>query len=199
LKKFHHFFWGERFIVECDQKALSFIQSSRSYMVLDWLQFIMEFDMEVHHKPGFLNILPHHLSHLYNMLDLDSRGASQEKKSVLCVVRGAREEEEREEERTLEGWTAEAARERWEVEEDEDELEEEEYVEEIGEEGEGELREADGEVLREDRVEQLEVDEEELEGSKKRGEELKKGLLGKREPVLEERGRQKIINNNQSK
>ena len=40
-------------------------------MVLDWLGFFQEYDFETCFKRGVLNVLPHELSHMYSMLELD--------------------------------------------------------------------------------------------------------------------------------
>ena len=73
LQKYRHWLYAAPFVVECDQKALTFIQQATSYMVTDWMQYIMGFQFTVVHKPGFQNILPDALSRMYSLMDLDSR------------------------------------------------------------------------------------------------------------------------------
>jgi hypothetical protein len=126
-------------------------------MVLDWLQFILEFDMEVHHKPGFQNILPHHLSHMYNLLDMDSKLKSKKKRAVLCVRRGEREGEEMEEDELVRVWSEEGG----------GELERGKETEEVREkvgatEYEERLRELEGSLERSNEKLRVEVDEEEV-------------------------------------
>jgi hypothetical protein len=72
LKKWREVLWGRRFVVESDHKALCYIRTSNTYMIRDWLEFILEFDFEVRHKKGFLNILPDCLSRCYDEVVLDS-------------------------------------------------------------------------------------------------------------------------------
>jgi hypothetical protein len=73
LKKWKVYLIGSAFTLETDHKALKYINSAKSYMIRDWAAFLQQFDMDIIHKPGFLNILPHHLSHLYDLVPLDSR------------------------------------------------------------------------------------------------------------------------------
>ena len=62
---FRKFYWG------MDNKALTYLNDSSNRMVLDWLGFFQEYDFETHFKRGVLNVLPHELSHMYSMLELD--------------------------------------------------------------------------------------------------------------------------------
>ena len=62
---FRKFTWG------LDSKAVSFINTSTNQVVLDWINIFMDFDFETRFKRGILNILPHQLSHMYDMLQLD--------------------------------------------------------------------------------------------------------------------------------
>ena len=62
---FRKFYWG------MDNKALTYLNDSSNRMVLDWLGFFQEYDFETCFKRGVLNVLPHELSHMYAMLELD--------------------------------------------------------------------------------------------------------------------------------
>ena len=62
---FRKFTWG------LDSKAVSFINTSTNRVVLDWINIFMDFDFEMRFKRGILNVLPHQLSHMYDMLQLD--------------------------------------------------------------------------------------------------------------------------------
>ena len=62
---FRKFTWG------LDSKAVSFINTSMNQVVLDWINIFMDFDFETRFKRGILNVLPHQLSHMYDMLQLD--------------------------------------------------------------------------------------------------------------------------------
>ena len=50
---------------------LTYLNDSSNRMVLDWLGFFQEYDFETRFKRGVLNVLPHELSHMYSMLELD--------------------------------------------------------------------------------------------------------------------------------
>ena len=62
---FQKFYWG------MDNKALTYLNDSSNRIVLDWLGFFQEYDFETRFKRGVLNVLPHELSHMYSMLELD--------------------------------------------------------------------------------------------------------------------------------
>ena len=62
---FRKFTWG------LDFKAVSFINTLTNQVVLDWINIFMDFDFETRFKRGILNVLPHQLSHMYDMLQLD--------------------------------------------------------------------------------------------------------------------------------
>ena len=62
---FRKFYWG------MDNKVLTYLNDSSNRMVLDWLGFFQEYDFETRFKRGVLNVLPHELSHMYSMLELD--------------------------------------------------------------------------------------------------------------------------------
>ena len=36
-------------------------------VVQNWFEILMDFDFEIKHIPGIINILPHHLSRLYDL------------------------------------------------------------------------------------------------------------------------------------
>jgi hypothetical protein len=79
VSKWREVLWGNKFILETDHKALTFMANSSQRMIRDWMHVMGEMGFEVVHKPGFLNILPHHLSHMYDMLDVDSKRDNQSK------------------------------------------------------------------------------------------------------------------------
>ena len=93
---FRKFEWG------MDNKAMTYINNSNHRMVLDWIHLFAEFDFDTRFKRGILNVLPHNLSHMYDMLNLDfGRGEEKEEgvrerekrekaeKGFVCVVKGA--------------------------------------------------------------------------------------------------------------
>jgi RNase H-like domain found in reverse transcriptase/Reverse transcriptase (RNA-dependent DNA polymerase)/Integrase core domain/Chromo (CHRromatin Organisation MOdifier) domain/Integrase zinc binding domain len=85
LKRWREYLLGTRFVLETDHKALKYINNAKSHMLRDWAMFLQQFDMEVVHKPGFLNILPHHLSHMYAMLPRDSKYREAEMRMVAAL------------------------------------------------------------------------------------------------------------------
>ena len=62
---YRRFTWG------MDSKVMTFINLSTNQMVLDWINLFMEFDFVTKFKKGVLNVLPHELSHCYDLLELD--------------------------------------------------------------------------------------------------------------------------------
>ena len=66
LKKWRYLLFGRHVTVETDSRALVYINNSNERMILDWLDFILDFDLTMKHKRGVDNILPHNLSHLYD-------------------------------------------------------------------------------------------------------------------------------------
>ena len=65
LKKWRHILMGRKFTIEVDHKALEYIHSSTQYMVLEWLDFLLNFDFTVTYKKGIDHVLPDYLSRLY--------------------------------------------------------------------------------------------------------------------------------------
>ena len=62
LKKWRHILMGRKFVIEVD---LEYIHSSTQYMVLEWLDFLLNFDFTVTYKKGIDHVLPDDLSWLY--------------------------------------------------------------------------------------------------------------------------------------
>ena len=62
---FRKFYWG------MDNKALTFINGSTNRMILDWVNYFQDFNFETRFKRGILNVLPHELSHMYDLVGLD--------------------------------------------------------------------------------------------------------------------------------
>jgi hypothetical protein len=69
LKRWEPFLKGQHFSVETDHKALTYMHTAKSHMLLDWASYLASFTFTVKHTPGVLNVLPHYLSHLNGMLD----------------------------------------------------------------------------------------------------------------------------------
>ena len=80
---FRKFTWG------LDSKAVSFINTLMNQVVLDWINIFMDFDFETRFKRSILNVLPHQLSHMYDMLQLDfGRGVTRDRDFSGCSGRG---------------------------------------------------------------------------------------------------------------
>jgi hypothetical protein len=73
LWKWSCFLYGRSFTVEVDHKALTYLNSSKNRMILDWLEFLNTYSFTVKYKKGFLHVLPDALSRIMADQDLDSR------------------------------------------------------------------------------------------------------------------------------
>ena len=58
LKKFQYYLLGRKFVVETDHKALMYLNSSTSFMILDWLDFLLQYDFTIVFIKGMENVLP---------------------------------------------------------------------------------------------------------------------------------------------
>ena len=85
LKRWRNILLGRKFAIEVDNKALEYIHTSKDRMVLDWVDFLLEFDMTISYKKGILNILPHHLSHLYELV-VNETAEHQREGGVLNIL-----------------------------------------------------------------------------------------------------------------
>jgi hypothetical protein len=67
IEKFRDFLYGVRFTVETDHKALTFLftQKIMNYMMLGWIDTLLEYEFDVEHCPGVLHVLPDALSRMY--------------------------------------------------------------------------------------------------------------------------------------
>ena len=95
MARWHPWLLYRRFTWGMDSKAMTFINLSTNWTVLDWINLFMEFDFVTKFKKGVLNVLPHELSHCYDLLELDfGRGEKLGDKGVgllgkaVLVVRG---------------------------------------------------------------------------------------------------------------
>jgi transposase InsO family protein len=73
LRKLRYYLAGRRFTMYTDHKALTYMlqQKKLNDMLERWLDEILDFDFEIHHIPGILNVLPDCLSRLYSIPDQD--------------------------------------------------------------------------------------------------------------------------------
>ena len=67
LKAFRYYLYGRHFDLYTDHKALTYLFTSKdpSYMMLNWMEQLLEFNFTVHHRPGNEMILPDALSRLF--------------------------------------------------------------------------------------------------------------------------------------
>ena len=63
LKKFWYYLLGRKFVVETDYKALTYLNLSTLFMILDWLDFLLQYDFTIVFIKGMENVLPDFLSH----------------------------------------------------------------------------------------------------------------------------------------
>jgi hypothetical protein len=67
LQRMRQLLYGIRFRLHTDHRALTFVFTTEriSYAIHDWIDVIFDFDFEIVHAPGLLNVLPDALSRLY--------------------------------------------------------------------------------------------------------------------------------------
>jgi hypothetical protein len=67
IEKFRDWLYGVHFTVETDHKALTYLftQKHMNYMMLNWIDTLLEYEFEVVHLPGVLHVLPDALSRIY--------------------------------------------------------------------------------------------------------------------------------------
>ena len=86
LLLYRKFIWG------MDNKALTYINESSARVIVGWAMEFQEFTFETKFKEGVLNVLPHNLSHMYDLLPLDfGRGEKPEvvSEGKVCFVRAS--------------------------------------------------------------------------------------------------------------
>ena len=76
LYRWWHIVFSFKIIALVDHSSLTYIGTSTNYMVLDWLNFLQQFDLTVVHRPGFKHIVPDALSHLYELAPVPERQPS---------------------------------------------------------------------------------------------------------------------------
>jgi hypothetical protein len=67
LKRWHYILYERRFQVETNHKALVYLNQSKKYMILDWLDFILEFDFYVVHRKEITNLFLNALFKIYGI------------------------------------------------------------------------------------------------------------------------------------
>ena len=74
LYRWRHIIYGSPVTALVDHKSLTYIKTSKHYMILDWLNFLQQFDLLIIHRPGLKHILPDALSHLYEFAPCEEEG-----------------------------------------------------------------------------------------------------------------------------
>ena len=67
LQRWRHIIFGFKIFALVDHKALTYMSTSTNYMILDWLNFLQQFELVIIHCPGIKHIVPDALSHLYEL------------------------------------------------------------------------------------------------------------------------------------
>ena len=67
LMRFREYIWGTKFTLFTDHRALAYLHTvgATSPMLSNWFNIIFEYDFEIIHKPGILNIIPDRISRFY--------------------------------------------------------------------------------------------------------------------------------------
>jgi hypothetical protein len=68
LNKFHSYLWGNKFTLYTDHRALTYMNTQKELnpMMTTWLDTLFDYTFDVIHRPGINNILPDHLSRLFD-------------------------------------------------------------------------------------------------------------------------------------
>jgi hypothetical protein len=75
--------------LEINNKSLTYINILKDKALLDWIDFLLKFCIEIVKKRKVLNVLLHHLSHMYRMILLD-----QENQTIHIQSSSERSEED---------------------------------------------------------------------------------------------------------
>jgi transposase InsO family protein len=67
LRKFHSYLWGRKVTVLTDHKPLIHITSQKLMTVAlqQWLDVLLDYDLEIKYRPGVLHVIPDALSRMY--------------------------------------------------------------------------------------------------------------------------------------
>lgn len=68
LQEFRPWLWGKQFKLRTDHSSLTYLftQKSANQMIQNWFEILIDYDFEIEHMPGILNVLPDRLSRIYN-------------------------------------------------------------------------------------------------------------------------------------
>ena len=62
IKKFHSYVFGWKFRVETDHKTLVYLNSSTKFMILNWLDFLLDYNFYIVYQKRIHNVLLNYLS-----------------------------------------------------------------------------------------------------------------------------------------
>ena len=70
LRQFHFYLYGRKFLLYTDHKALLAISTKAelSYVMANWLDVLLSYDFDIHHRPGSSMVLPDSLSRMYQFV-----------------------------------------------------------------------------------------------------------------------------------
>lgn len=79
VSKFRHWLYGRKFSLYCDHAALSYLFNGQheSKMLNYWAFCLLEYQFNIHHRPGVLNVLPDALSRVYPSAKGKDEGGAQ--------------------------------------------------------------------------------------------------------------------------
>jgi IS30 family transposase len=84
LTRLKEHLYGQKIIIYTDHKALEYLltQKQINYMAANWADILMDFNMEIVHRPGIAMILPDALSRLFTSLEGGEMQASILRKKI---------------------------------------------------------------------------------------------------------------------
>ena len=87
LNKFHYYLWGTKFTLFTDHRSLIYLHTQKSLnsMMQFWQDTLFNYDFEVCHRPGILNILPDHLSRIFPTFSWEGNGVPNDTNSNISV------------------------------------------------------------------------------------------------------------------
>ena len=88
LKHFRYYIYGNRFELFTDHQALTFLFTSKdpSYMLVNWMDQLMEYNFSITHRPGAEMVLPDALSRLYRNFTKGDELSSQHDNFSSCAT-----------------------------------------------------------------------------------------------------------------
>jgi transposase InsO family protein len=88
LQRFRDWLSGTHFVVETDHMALTYLftQKQFNYMMLNWIDVLLDYDFEVVHCPGITHVLPDALSRIYTEFRRE-RGGERAQSTIRALVK----------------------------------------------------------------------------------------------------------------